>query len=290
MTLHRENKEQLPDSAKTVEDIILSQSHRGMDKLDGGSLRPRCREAAVALLAVDRGRLFLYTGFCAGGCGETDGPVGTFFLYRALQRLGWAPLILTDSCCRGFFPGCETLLVDCGSDSDDELRAILVREQPVAHLAVERLGQDRNRRYLNCRGDDIAAVTPRLDQLFAMAQSAGIPTFAIGDGGNEVGMGNFADFTERLGISPCVICCDYPIIASVSNWGAYGLLAELERLTGTALLPQFAEVESCLRHIVRCGATDGITLKNEMSVDGRAYLVDATILKELRAVIQPESS
>ncbi|MCK9175075.1 MAG: DUF4392 domain-containing protein [Desulforhopalus sp.] len=264
---------------KTVDDVILSRSTRGMDKLYNHYQQPWCRRAAEAFLALDRGRVFIYTGFLAGERGETDGPVGAFFLYRGMVKLGWSPLILTDSCCSGYFSECETLFIEKGEDDEAGLREILHRHEPVAHLSIERLGHDSAGQYCNFSGKDISARTPRLDCLFEMAQT---PTFAIGDGGNEVGMGNFAEFLPSIGVNPCVVCSDFPIVASVSNWGAYGLLAELERGSGEALLPDFAEVEEYLQKIVSCGAVDGISGENEMSVDGKGYLVDREVLRELR--------
>ncbi len=270
---------------KTVDDVILSRSTRGMDKLYACYPEPWCRRAAEAFLALDHGRVFIYTGFLAGERGETDGPIGAFFLYRGLAKLGWSPIILTDSCCSGYFSECETLFIEKGEDDDAGLKEILHRYEPVAHLSIERLGHDEAGEYRNFSGKDISARTPRLDSLFEMAQT---PTFAIGDGGNEVGMGNFAEFLPSIGVNPCVVRSNFPIVASVSNWGAYGLLAELERSSGEALLPDFAEVEKYLQKIVSCGAVDGISGKNEMSVDGKGYLVDGEILQELREFLREE--
>lgn len=269
---------------ESVDQIILRHSTRGIERLYQQLGRELCRPAAEAFFALERGRVFLYTGFYAGGKGETDGPLGAFFLYRGMRQLGFSPLIITDSCCDGYFPGCTSLQIDKGEDCVEFFEKLLAREQPVAHFSIERLGRDRDGRYLNCGGKDVAAQTPRLDLLFEMADS---PSFAVGDGGNEIGMGNFAAFIARsLAVSPAVTCCDYPILASVSNWGGYGFLACLQQLSGLPLLPAFAEVERCLRHLVACGATDGLHLKNEMSVDGKSYLLDAEILAALSLAVR----
>ncbi len=51
------------------------------------------------------------------------------------------------------------------------------------------------------------------------------PTIAIGDGGNEIGMGNALEGLQQLDIIPAVTPCDELLIADVSNWAAFGLIA-----------------------------------------------------------------
>ncbi len=268
-----------------IDNIILRHSTRGMKRIYCQLHKELCRPAATAFFALKRGRVFLYTGFYAGGKGETDGPPGAFFLYRAMTELGFSPLIITDRCCNGYFPDCEVLFIDKGEDNPSTFAALLARENPVAHFAIERLGRNRHGQYLSHNGTDLAACTPFLDLLFEMATT---PTFAIGDGGNEIGMGTLAHLIEQtLSFLPAITPCDYPVIASVSNWGAYGFLAALSLSCGKVLLPSFAEVENFLRHIVSCGAVDGISLANTMSVDSKDILVDKEILAALLSAIQP---
>ena len=131
------------------------------------------------------------------------------------------------------------------------------------------------------KGIDIGEFTAPLDELFMQANKS-VPTFAIGDGGNEIGMGNFKEFIKKaLHVSPCVIECDYPIIASVSNWGAYGFIAYMQFFTRKKLLPTIEEVEEYMEHILGFGCIDGITGKNEMSVDGKEWHTEEEILFEL---------
>ncbi len=262
-----------------VDAIVLRHSTRGMAELYQQLDIALCSAAATAFWSIPRGRVFLYTGFYADGKGETDGPPGAFFLYQAMVRLGFAPLIITDSCCDGYFPGCEVLSIDKGEDNPFRFRDLLARQQPVAHFSIERPGRNRYGQYLNYCGEDLAPHTPQLDLLFELASS---PTFAIGDGGNEIGMGNFAARIEQtLPVLPAITPCDYPILASVSNWGAYGFLASLQQLAKIPLLPEFSQVEAFLRHIVSCGAKDGLSLQNSMSVDGRGLFYDREILLAL---------
>jgi hypothetical protein len=162
-----------------------------------------------------------------------------------------------------------------------ENEKILKEYNPMCHISIERLGRDENGRYLNSKGDDIGEFTAPLDELFIQANRKA-PTFAIGDGGNEIGMGNFKEFIKKaLHVSPCVVECDYPIIASVSNWGAYGFIAYMQFFTRKKLLPTIEEVEEYMKHILKLGCIDGLTGKNEMSVDGKEWQTEAEILWDL---------
>ena len=108
--------------------------------------------------------------------------------------------------------------------------------QPDLLISIERCGRNRNDEYLNMRGRDISPQTARLDYLF----DGSVPSVGIGDGGNEIGMGNLVDIipsVDSLPDEPAVSTVDRLIIASVSNWGGYGLAAALSHLAGKNLLP-----------------------------------------------------
>ncbi len=84
------------------------------------------------------------------------------------------------------------------------------------------------------------------DRLVIEAREYGIPTIAVGDGGNEAGMGNVRDLIELyipLGEKiASVVEVDHLITAGVSNWGgAYGLVAQASILAGTNLLADWDE-------------------------------------------------
>ena len=58
------------------------------------------------------------------------------------------------------------------------------------------------------------------------------PTIAIGDGGNEIGMGNIAETLSQLDIRASKTHCDELLVADVSNWAAHGLIALLAVMAG----------------------------------------------------------
>jgi hypothetical protein len=114
------------------------------------------------------------------------------------------------------------------------------------------------------RGISIAEHTAPLDCLFELAQ---VPTVAIGDGGNEIGMGNLAaEIREKLAIEPCRVTVDYLIIATVSNWGALGLCACL------GAVPTAEELEDAYLLARDLGFVDGVTKECTLSEDG--FLLD----------------
>lgn len=261
-----------------AEDIILLHSARGMDLLRPYLPPDFCRRAAAALLGLERGSVLIATGFYVAGFAETDGPPGAFVLAKALNALGFRCTIITDEFCRGFFDGLETEYVPL-SLSPADCAALLDRYEPKALLAIERCGINAHGDYANMRGVSIAEYTAKLDPLFDEGRRRGIPTFGIGDGGNEIGMGHFREVIEReLALVPCVTEVDYPIIATVSNWGGYGLCACLQELSGTTVMPRYDEIQAYLSQIVALGSVDGVTKRHTPTVDGFSAEVEREIV------------
>ena len=169
---------------------------------------------------------------------ETDGPAGAIAIGRALQSLGRQVTYVTDS----FTVTALRQLAGDGAEvvefpiadvetSRRNAAQLLERLQPDLLVSIERSGRTRDETYLNMRDVDITPHTARVDYLF----ESEIPSVAIGDGGNEIGMGNLAEVipaVERLPNNPSVVTVDRLIIASVSNWGGYGLVAALSQLDG----------------------------------------------------------
>ena len=153
--------------------------------------------------------------------------------------------------------------------------------QPVGLISVERCGRTRDGRHLNMRGVSIDAHNTPIDILFDIA-SGHIPTIGIGDGGNEIGMGCVADEIQRIsGIEPCAVCVDHLVIATVSNWGAYGLCAYLGCIRSLALVPEFGEMWDIIARMVERGCVDGVSKLPSMSVDGFDMDVEREILDAL---------
>ena len=105
----------------------------------------------------------------------------------------------------------------------------------------------------------------------------------MGDGGNEIGMGNLRDvIAEELELVPCRVRVDTLVIATVSNWGAYAVAAYIQKLTGSRVLPKFSELKEYLARIVEMGSVDGVTKEHTLSVDGFSLEVEREILDGLK--------
>lgn len=271
----------------TIESIILHHSHRGMNILREKLPESYCKEAAQDILSWERGNVLLTTGFYVAGYAETDGPVGTVMLAKALNRLGYHAVIVTDEYCKGFFEPekIETVYMK-NSDGETFCADLVEKFKPVGMISIERCGQNTQDDYANMRGVSIKENTAPVDMLFAKYQGQ-IPTIGVGDGGNEIGMGNMKDvIAEKLSLIPCKVCVDRLVIATVSNWGAYGIVAYLALLSGDkSLLPGYKWVASYLKSIVALGSVDGVSKENVPSVDGFPQEIEEEIMSDLTAAV-----
>jgi hypothetical protein len=274
----------------TLEDVVLRYDKRGVSALRPHVPADFCTQAA-RLLASHAGTVLITTGFyiLKTGTPETDGPPGAVVIGRALERLGRRVLHVTD-------PVSETLMKELTApaqvvsfpvadegESARHARDIIARHGPALLISIERCGRTASGRYLNMRGLDVSAHTAQVDFLF----HGTIPSVGVGDGGNEIGMGNVADAVAASGklvADPCVTRVDKLVIASVSNWGGYGLVAALSSLVGQDLLPSVAEEARLVERTAALGAVDGTTGEADGKVDGFTPDVTAEILTDLRAL------
>lgn len=269
-----------------IEDIILRHSNRGMDLLRPAMSADFCCDAAQAMLALPRGTILLTTGFCVGNHAETDGPAGTWSVANALRRIGFHPVIVTDEYCRGIFEqeDLDTLYFPADGTAE-QAKSLLQELHPVALFSLERCGLNFVHDYMNMRGVSIRSKTAPIDLLFTAAYGR-IPTFGIGDGGNEIGMGCLADLIHaKLSIIPCMIPVDHLVIATVSNWGGYGLCAAMEAATGSRLMPSFHEIHAFMERAAAFGCVDGISGLPQLTEDGFPAEITQEILNALKASV-----
>ncbi len=169
------------------------------------------------------------------------------------------------------------------ASSRQHAQALLDRYRPALLISIERCGPTKDDRYLNMRGLDVSDQTARIDALF----EGELPSVGIGDGGNEIGMGNVAAAVASSGQlvpDPCVTRVNKLIIASVSNWGGYGLVAALSSLVGRDLLPSVDDERRLVERTAALGAVDGTTGEADGKVDGFGPEVTAEILTDLHAL------
>lgn len=275
-----------PDPA--IEDIVLRYSNRGMTILQKHLRKDYCRRTAKKLLSLKRGTVLLTTGFYVQGAAETDGPPGTMCLVCALKKLGFSPVIVTDDICRGLFEPeqIDVVYVNVGDDAS-VYEKLLHMYAPVALISVERCGHNRNNDYTNMNGRSIADQTARIDTMFELAEKERIFTIGIGDGGNEIGMGNLKkQIASDLVMDPCTVTVDELIVATTSNWGAYALVASLELFSHKRLLLPYQKISHYLGRIVSLGCIDGVTRRMEQSVDGFPPSVEEEIIFALSSTVE----
>ena len=279
--------------SKTIEDIILDQDKRGVAQLRPHLPEDFCSQAAQYIMDHP-GNVAITTGFyiLSAGSPETDGPAGAIAIGNALQALGRKVTYITDSYTTPVLRGMledGTEVVDFPiadiEGSRDATAEILARLDLSLIISIERCSRTNDDAYLNMRYVDITPHTARLDYLF----EAGIPSVGIGDGGNEIGMGNLVEFipqVETLPNDPAVTKVDRLIISSVSNWGGYGLVAALSKLAGRNLLPTVESETVLIKSSVDIGAVDGPTGDHSYVVDGFTTEENGELLARLHAWVE----
>ncbi len=259
--------------------------------------------AASSLAAVPHPSVGIITGFyvplATPPAAETDGPLGAALLANALAHIGIACRLATDEPCRAT---CAAALrgsavpldvVPLGGAVDDTVARW--RRHGVSHaLSIERCGRSADGAPRNMRGEDISAFTTPLDELFLAGPWQRI---AIGDGGNEIGMGSLpasligANVAHGEAIA-CVTPTDHLIVAGVSNWGAYALVAALAVIRDDwhATLMDCLTAErdgAILRAMVDDGpAVDGVTRQRTLTVDSMPVEVHHAKLRAIRAIVE----
>ena len=249
--------------------------------------------AEAAARSLVRGkRTMVTTGFSVGpGLPETDGPPGAAALGHALHALGHEVRFITDE---PTVPLLRAALDVLGETLDvmafapvgrDGVNRLLKATNPTHLVSIERPGRARDGDYRNARGASVRDWNAPLDALF-LAAPRRVTTVGIGDGGNEIGMGNVHARIARGGALErsiaSVVEVTHLVVAGTSNWGAYGVVAELSRLASRPLLHSAEEERAMVEACVAAGAVDGITRRREATVDGLPLPAHIGMLELLR--------
>jgi hypothetical protein len=149
-------------------------------------------------------------------------------------------------------------------------------------VSIERPGLAADGRYYNMRGEDISAHCAVFDDYLSLASC---PTIGIGDGGNEIGMGRVADALAGFSIRAAATGCDELIVADVSNWGAYALVALMQHLSGEPLLDAI-DHRGTLQLLSELGSVDGITRRNTTTEDGLPVEAGEALLADLSRLVR----
>jgi len=267
-----------------IEKLMVARNLRNME-VARAALSPGYFLRAAHTLRDIRGTVIIGTGFPVTDTFETDGPVGAIAMYNALEALGAEPVIacgppLSEAVADDF-----RLLPLTARDlpaAEVEATARLKQLKPGAVISIERPGLAEDGHYYNMRGEDI---TPRCTFFDPYISLADCPTIAIGDGGNEIGMGNIASAIATLDIRAAVTRCDELLVADVSNWGAYGLIALLGYWSKRDLLSEVSPLK-ILEYLSARGSVDGVTRANTLTEDGLEASEGIALIAKLRDITE----
>jgi hypothetical protein len=289
------------DIVAAIERLVARDVGRGSELLaryTAGSLR----RAATSLLDTPSLKVGIITGFFVPAAdppaAETDGPVGAVQLAAAITAIGGSASILTDESC---VPVLEAAIDAAGLAVQLDAAPLppqyaeweKTHNPQLTHMiAIERVGPTRSGGPpRNMRGESVEAWTAPLHR----AYTAGDWTrLAIGDGGNELGMGSLphdavAEIVANGELIHCGVTADALIVAGTSNWGAAGLVAALATLHAdldVSHLLDPAWTKDILEAIVHdAGAVDGVLRKPSPTVDGLSWESYVEVLLELAKLL-----
>ena len=241
---------------------------------------------------------------------ETDGPPGTVALARAALALGMRVVVVTDDCNREVFAAAlERATGTSSTTSSSPVQLVSFGPNAVAAdfeklasscdllVACERAGPGPDGRCYTMRGTDMTGLVAPLHLLVEQCRAAQVPFLAVGDGGNEMGMGRVRDRIVKNipkgGQIGCVVAADRLIAASVSNWGGYALAAGAALMRAgddeaaivewvDKCLPTEQDEIDLLNRCVACGCRDGVSGKVEATVDGMPLETSLQCLRDIR--------
>lgn len=273
--------------SQQIENVLVARNPRGMAQVQPALAAGYCLRAAHILQNCIQGKpgatVLIGTGFPVVGTFETDGPVGTIALYDSLEHLGAIPVIVCGQPLVGALAGryrTHEIRVGDHTHVEADTLAALKHFNPQAIVSIERPGQAQDGGYYNMRGESISERTACFDGFMTWADC---PTIAVGDGGNEIGMGKIIHVLEKLDIVPAVTSADELIVADVSNWGAYGMIAFLGLWQGQDLLAKIDPL-AILQYLSDLGSVDGVTRINQLTEDGLPVSEGQSVIKQLRQI------
>ena len=249
-----------------LERQLVARNPRGMQWVCD-ALEPGYLLRAAGLLTGCKGDIIICTGFPVADTFETDGPAGALALYEYCEQIGLRPWLLAGRPLIDALDGmvrARTLDTFDADIADQEAEQLFEELAPTLFIVIERPGAAADGRYYNIAGRDITDTCRPVEPYVAVASC---PVIAIGDGGNEIGMAKAGAVLNKLNIQPSCTSCDELIVADVSDWGAYGLIAMAEYLRGGPIL-EWLEPLPLLERLVEVGAVDGVTHQPTATEDG----------------------
>ncbi len=258
------------------------------------AIKPADCALVTAKLAQSQ-KVIIISGFpiAATKCGETDGPPGALNIAQALIEVGKEVLLISDDLNAPLLKAgqmvraaeAELLSLNRGQAFDYQQISDFGAD---TIIAIERPGKAADGHFYSMRAQCIDDLIGDTESIFCDFSGYKI---AIGDGGNELGMGNFKDLTAqfvRHGEQIAAVAkADIALIAGVSNWWGFGICALLSLHYGQNLLPSPQTEQHILEAIIKAGAVDGIRYTGSLSVDNLDIHSYLNPLFKLHQLIKP---
>lgn len=171
---------------------------------------------------------------------------------------------------------------------------------PSAVISIECPGANCKGVYHNAVGLDVTELEAKQDILFRKLKERGVLNIAIGDLGNEIGMGTIKEHIEEYipyaSKGRCICGCnggiaasekaDNIITATVSDWGCYGLIAALAYLKSDIDIMHTKEMEEeAMKTASRSGMID---MYGDLipAIDGCCMEMNSSIVSLMRETIK----
>lgn len=246
---------------------------------------------------LDAKHVLLTTGFFIPEANsiETDGPPGTFFIANALSDLGIRVTILVEEYAKEIFLAaskCYNVNIDYKFINLNKTYsyAELISDDTTHLIALERPGMASDGYYYNQQGNSISHHHFKLDECFTKAQKLGIVTIGIGDGGNELGLGNdYNLFRKSIANGEkiaTVTSSDFHIMCGVSNWAGYAIAALLNFEAKNDNFYDETLLDCIMTKIIDNGAVDGVVKKATKTVDGLPYKWELGVLNSINSILK----
>lgn len=286
------NASDISKGVSNIEKLIVSYNQRGVRDFH---VPGQLEKAASALALADR--VVICTGFnVAHEMPETDGPPGAAVLANALARMGKSITVVTDTLNQKLVAAAMNVLNPEKNDlgirfisfdekdgypAEQKARKILGEAQPQAVVVGELTGRNDEGIRKNMRGVNINDFNAAVDEVLVQANlnntqadQKHIATVAIGDGGNEAGMGGLHGIPNALDGSKMQAKehADFQVTASVSNWGFEALATSTSRLqdnpeNSVHILPTPDQTKEIIKAVLENGAVDGVTRGDASQLD-----------------------
>lgn len=184
-------------------------------------------------------------------------------------------------------------------EADAQAAKLMEQLPPKAVIAIEAPGANSKGVYHNAKGMDLSKLEAKTDILFQKCREAGIFNMAIGDLGNELGMGAIKEHLQKYvpymeengcvcgcgGGSAAAVAADAIITTTISHWGAEAVIAATAWLLACPELIHSKEMErDAIKTASSCGMVDMYGWLDNC-IDGVDMQFHVTLLEMMRQCV-----